>query len=68
MYLDRKLGWAGVITGERDVVEIQGGHGDMLDGPRLNAQQSNWQRTSALLRGRKVSARKNCRWRRVKCF
>jgi acyl-CoA synthetase (AMP-forming)/AMP-acid ligase II/thioesterase domain-containing protein/acyl carrier protein len=30
-YLDWQLGWGGVIAGEFDVVEIQGGHGDMFD-------------------------------------
>jgi len=34
-YLDWNLGWADVIPGELDVVEIQGGHGDMLDGPQV---------------------------------
>jgi thioesterase domain-containing protein/acyl carrier protein len=34
-YLDAKLGWGSVITGEFDVVEIQGGHGDMFDKPQV---------------------------------
>jgi acyl-CoA synthetase (AMP-forming)/AMP-acid ligase II/thioesterase domain-containing protein/acyl carrier protein len=33
-YLDWKLGWAGVIAGDFDVVEIPGGHEDML-GPQV---------------------------------
>jgi oxalate---CoA ligase len=32
-YLDAKLAWASVLAGEFDVVEIQGGHGDMLCEP-----------------------------------
>jgi acyl-CoA synthetase (AMP-forming)/AMP-acid ligase II/thioesterase domain-containing protein/acyl carrier protein len=34
-YLDAKLGWGGVITGELDVVEIQGGHDDMFYEPQV---------------------------------
>jgi thioesterase domain-containing protein len=34
-YLDWKLGWAGVIVGKLEVVEIQGGHGDIIDGPQV---------------------------------
>src|SRR5262249_8128594 len=41
-YLDRKLGWGGVITGELDVVEIEGGHDDMFKEPGV-------QRTAAAL-------------------
>jgi thioesterase domain-containing protein len=32
-HLDAKLGWSSVISGEFNVVEIQGGHGDMLCEP-----------------------------------
>jgi acyl-CoA synthetase (AMP-forming)/AMP-acid ligase II/thioesterase domain-containing protein/acyl carrier protein len=32
-YLDWQLGWAGVINGQIDVVEIRGGHSDMFDKP-----------------------------------
>jgi len=41
-YLDWKLGWGGVIAGELDVVEIQGGHDDMFNEPGV-------QRTAATL-------------------
>jgi len=41
-YLDWKLGWDGVIAGEFDVVEIQGGHSDMFNEPEV-------QRTAATL-------------------
>jgi thioesterase domain-containing protein len=41
-YLDWKLGWGGVITGELDVVEIEGGHDDMFNEPGV-------QRTAAAL-------------------
>src|SRR5215467_920074 len=41
-YLDWKLGWDGVIAGEFDVVEIQGGHRDMFNEPEV-------QRTAATL-------------------
>src|SRR5262249_8068599 len=34
-YLDCKLGWGGVITGEFDVVEVRGDHGDMFDEPEV---------------------------------
>src|SRR5260370_39904794 len=34
-YLDAKLGWGGVITGEFSVVEIPGGHSDMLLEPQV---------------------------------
>jgi acyl-CoA synthetase (AMP-forming)/AMP-acid ligase II/thioesterase domain-containing protein/aryl carrier-like protein len=34
-YLDWKLGWGDVIAGEFDVVEIEGGHGDMFDEPQV---------------------------------
>ena len=34
-YLDWNLGWADLIVGELNVIEIQGGHGDMLDGPQV---------------------------------
>jgi thioesterase domain-containing protein/acyl carrier protein len=41
-YLDWKLAWGGVIAGEFDVVEIQGGHDDMFNEPGV-------QRTAATL-------------------
>jgi oxalate---CoA ligase len=41
-YLGWDLGWSGVITGEFDVIESQGGHGDMFDEPEV-------QRTAAKL-------------------
>jgi hypothetical protein len=41
-YLDANLGWDSVITGEFDVIEIQGGHEDMFDEPQV-------QRTAAKL-------------------
>jgi acyl-CoA synthetase (AMP-forming)/AMP-acid ligase II/thioesterase domain-containing protein len=34
-YLDEKLGWSGLIAGEFNVVEIQGGHSDMLCEPQV---------------------------------
>jgi acyl-CoA synthetase (AMP-forming)/AMP-acid ligase II/thioesterase domain-containing protein len=41
-YLDWQLGWGGIIAGELDVVEIQGGHDDMFKEPGV-------QRTAATL-------------------
>jgi thioesterase domain-containing protein len=40
-YLDWKLGWGDVIVGEFDVVEIQGGHGDMLGEPQVQCTAAN---------------------------
>jgi thioesterase domain-containing protein len=34
-YLDSKLGWEGVIGGEFEIVEIQGGHSDMFNEPQV---------------------------------
>jgi oxalate---CoA ligase len=36
-YLDWKLGWGALINGELDVLEVQGGHSDMLDEPQVRA-------------------------------
>ena len=34
-YLDETLGWGDLIAGELRVIQIEGGHGDMLDGPQV---------------------------------
>ena len=40
-YLDWKLGWGDVTAGEFDVVEIRGGHGDMLEEPQVQSTARN---------------------------